>query len=78
MKRRKEAETLLESQKKLLEWERRLDEEENRVKNLLNEALSLKTTRRKDSVTSEEGDHPGMETVRCAVMRRAVPCRDVT
>lgn len=41
MRRRDEAEELLASQRKLIEWERRLDEEESKVCNLINEALNL-------------------------------------
>ena len=60
MKRRKEAESLLENKKKLLEWERRLDKEEDVVRNLLNEALSLDRTKvRTTSLTSEEDEHKG-------------------
>lgn len=60
MKRRKEAENLLEDKKKLLEWEKRLDKEESLVRNLLNEALSLESSRNKartTSITSEEEEH---------------------
>lgn len=60
MKRRKEAENLLEDKKKLLEWEKRLDKEESLVRNLLNEALKLESSRnqgRKTSFTSEEEEH---------------------
>lgn len=62
MKRRKEAENLLEDKKKLLEWEKRLDKEESLVRNLLNEALSLESSRNKartTSITSEEEEHKG-------------------
>ena len=62
MKRRKEAENLLEDKKKLLEWEKRLDKEESLVKNLLNEALSLESSRNKPrttSITSEDEEHKG-------------------
>ena len=62
MKRRKEAENLLEDKKKLLEWEKRLDKEESLVRNLLNEALKLESSRnqgRKTSFTSEEEEHKG-------------------
>lgn len=62
MKRRKEAETLLEDKKKLLEWEKRLDKEESLVRNLLNEALNLESSRKKartTSITSEEEEHKG-------------------
>lgn len=60
MKRRKEAENLLEDKKKLLEWEKRLDQEETLVRNLLNEALKLESSRKKgrvSSLTSEEEEH---------------------
>ncbi|RMX60147.1 hypothetical protein pdam_00010105 [Pocillopora damicornis] len=60
MKRRKEAENLLENKKKLLEWEKRLDKEESLVRNLLNEALNLESSRkqpRTTSITSEEEEH---------------------
>ena len=63
MKRRKEAENLLEDKKKLLEWEKRLDKEESLVRNLLNEALSLESSRNKartTSITSEEEEHKGI------------------
>ena len=63
MNRRKEAENLLEDKKKLLEWEKRLDKEESLVKNLLNEALSLESSRNKartTSITSEEEEHKGI------------------
>ena len=69
MKRRKEAENLLEDKKKLLEWEKRLDQEETLVRNLLNEALKLESSRKKgrvSSLTSEEEEHKGKETKRCA------------
>lgn len=62
MKRRKEAENLLEDKKKLLEWEKRLDKEESLVRNLLNEALNLESSRNKartTSITSEEEEHKG-------------------
>ena len=62
MKRRKEAENLLENKKKLLEWEKRLDKEESLVRNLLNEALNLESSRkqtRTTSITSEEEEHKG-------------------
>ena len=64
MKRRKEAENLLEDKKKLLEWEKRLDKEESLVRNLLNEALSLESSRNKartTSITSEEEEHKGIK-----------------
>ena len=63
MKRRKEAENLLEDKKKLLEWEKRLDKEESLVRNLLNEALSLESSGNKartTSITSEEEEHKGI------------------
>ena len=66
MKRRKEAENLLEDKKKLLEWEKRLDKEETLVKNLLNEALKLESSRKKGrtaSITSEEEEHKGEERI---------------
>jgi len=62
MKRRREAENLLEDKKKLLEWEKRLDKEETLVRNLLNEALKLESSRNKGrtaSITSEEEDQKG-------------------
>ena len=62
MKRRKEAENLLEDKKKLLEWEKRLDKEESLVRNLLNEALKLESSRSRSgrtSFTSEEEEHKG-------------------
>ena len=62
MKRRKEAENLLEDKKKLLEWEKRLDQEEILVRNLLNEALKLESSRkirRVSSLTSEDDEHRG-------------------
>ncbi|XP_015774007.1 PREDICTED: centrosome-associated protein 350-like [Acropora digitifera] len=60
MKRRKEAENLLEDKKKLLEWEKRLDQEEILVRNLLNEALKLESSRkirRVSSLNSEDDEH---------------------
>ena len=62
MKRRREAENLLEDKKKLLEWEKRLDKEESLVRNLLNEALKLESSRNRSgqtSFTSEEEEHKG-------------------
>ena len=52
MKRRREAENLLEDKKKLLEWEKRLDKEESLVRNLLNEALKLESSRNRSGQTS--------------------------
>ena len=62
MKRRREAENLLEDKKKLLEWEKRLDKEESLVRNLLNEALKLESSRNRSGQTSfasEEEEHKG-------------------
>lgn len=50
----------MENKKKLLEWEKRLDKEESLVRNLLNEALNLESSRkqtRTTSITSEEEEH---------------------
>lgn len=66
MKRRKEAENLLEKKKNLLEWEKRLDQEESLVRNLLNEALSLESSRNKartTSITSEEDERKGRRCI---------------
>ncbi|XP_031558415.1 centrosome-associated protein 350-like isoform X2 [Actinia tenebrosa] len=62
MRRRDEAEELLASQRKLIEWERRLDEEESKVCNLINEALNLsrdnrgkKSKRTSKAIESDDG-----------------------
>lgn len=81
MKRRKEAENLLEDKKKLLEWEKRLDQEEILVRNLLNEALKLESSRkirRVSSLTSEDDEHRGDKTTRCLereeIIMRVLSC----
>lgn len=81
MKRRKEAENLLEDKKKLLEWEKRLDQEEILVRNLLNEALKLESSRkirRVSSLTSEDDEHRGDKTKRCLereeIIMRVLSC----
>ena len=62
--RRKEAEKLLENQKKMVEWKKRLDEEDKQVRNLLNQALNLNNATSPTQPQTGQSLTPGEEEER--------------